>query len=72
MSNVISFLDACTDLPAAVSDMKATSTFLVIIGTVVEVNCKPGYKIAGDLHLHQRRFVQHHSTSNLQNRSDIP
>ena len=38
----------CAEIPVAVSDIKAKSTFPVIIGTVVEVNCKPGYKLAGD------------------------
>ncbi|XP_063688341.1 sushi, von Willebrand factor type A, EGF and pentraxin domain-containing protein 1-like [Bolinopsis microptera] len=41
-------LDTCTELPAAVSDMTTTSTFPVIVGTVVEVNCKPGHTLAGD------------------------
>ena len=40
--------DTCTELPAAVSDMTTTSTFPVLVGTVVEVNCKPGHTLAGD------------------------
>ena len=28
--------------------MTTTSTFPVIVGTVVEVNCKPGHTLAGD------------------------
>ena len=40
--------DMCTELPAAVSGMTTTSTFPVIVGTVVEVNCKPGHTLFGD------------------------
>ena len=40
--------DTCTELPAVVSDMITTSTFPVTVGTVVEVNCKPGHTLAGD------------------------
>ncbi|XP_063684353.1 sushi, von Willebrand factor type A, EGF and pentraxin domain-containing protein 1-like [Bolinopsis microptera] len=46
-----SYLDSpqcILELPAAVSDMITTSTFPVIVGTVVEVNCKPGHTLAGD------------------------
>ena len=42
------FPDKCTGLPAAVSDMKTTTIFPVIVGTVVEVQCQPGYTQAGD------------------------
>ena len=49
LATLIIFLaDTCTELPAAVSDMVTTSTFPVIVGTVVEVNCKPGHTLAGD------------------------
>ncbi|XP_063691244.1 sushi, von Willebrand factor type A, EGF and pentraxin domain-containing protein 1-like [Bolinopsis microptera] len=41
-------LDTCTELPAALSDMTTTSTFPVIVGTVVEVVCEPGHTLAGD------------------------
>ena len=41
-------LDMCTELPAALSDMTTTSTFPVIVGTEVEVACKPGHTLAGD------------------------
>ena len=40
--------EMCTALPASISDMTTTSTFPVIVGTVVEVNCKPGHTLAGD------------------------
>ena len=39
--------DTCTELPAAVSHMRTTTTFPVIVGTVVEVQCQPGYTQAG-------------------------
>ncbi|KAL5259814.1 hypothetical protein ACHWQZ_G010058 [Mnemiopsis leidyi] len=41
-------LDTCTELPAAVSHMTTTTSFPVIVGTVVEVKCQPGYTQAGD------------------------
>ena len=40
--------DTCTEPPAALSDMTTTSTFPVIVGTVVEVACKSGHTLAGD------------------------
>ena len=39
--------DTCTELPAAVADMTTTTTFPVIVGTVVEVRCQPGYTQTG-------------------------
>jgi len=47
-NNHVSTTDTCTELPAAVSDMTTTSTFPVIVGTVVEVSCKPGHTLTGD------------------------
>ena len=40
--------DTCTELPAAAFDMTTTSIFPVVVGTVVEVNCKPGHTLSGD------------------------
>lgn len=40
--------DTCTELPTAVSDMKTTTSFPVIVGTVVTVQCKPGHTQAGE------------------------
>ena len=49
MINIFShFSDTCTELPAAVSDMTTTTTFPVIVGTVVEVACKTGHTLTGD------------------------
>ena len=40
--------ETCTELPLSMSHMTASTTFPVIVGTVVEVRCPPGHTQAGD------------------------
>ena len=47
----LKFLDECTGIPTTMTNMRTTTMFPVVIGTVVDVTCPPGHVLSGSSHI---------------------